>query len=94
MRVESAVLKIRLTPRGSKSEILGWEGDTLRVKVTAPPVEGAANKACVELIASALGVKRGQVSIVSGEKSRGKVLRVEGMTEQDIRSALEAIGAR
>jgi uncharacterized protein len=84
-----ATVKIRLTPRGSKNEVLGWEGDTLRLKVAAPPVEGAANKACIELIAEKLGVKRGQVSIVSGDKSRNKVIRISGMTDGDVRNALE-----
>ena len=81
-------LKIRLTPRGSRNEILGWEGDTLRVKITAPPVEGAANKACVEFIADGLGIKRGQVSIISGDKSRDKVLKITGMSEEAVRKAV------
>lgn len=79
------IFKIRLTPRGSRNEILGWEGDTLRVKVTAPPVEGAANKACVEFLADRLGVKRAQVSIVAGDKSRDKTLKVNGLTADDVR---------
>ena len=78
-------LKIRLTPRGSRNEILGWEGDTLRVKITAPPVEGAANKACVEFLAGRLGIKRAQVSIISGEKSRDKTLSIIGLSDDDIR---------
>jgi uncharacterized protein len=82
-------LKIRLTPRGSKNEILGWEGDTLRVKVTSPPVEGAANKACVEFIAERLGVKRNQVSIVSGDKSREKILRISGLSQDDVRFRID-----
>ncbi|MDO8683876.1 MAG: DUF167 domain-containing protein [Armatimonadota bacterium] len=86
--MSDAILKIRLTPRGSKNEILGWEGDTLRVKVTAPPVEGAANKACVDFIAERLGIKRGQVSIVAGDKSREKTLRITGMSEDEVRSVL------
>jgi len=82
------LLKIRLTPRGSKNEVLGWEGDTLRVKVTAPPVEGAANKAVVELIAEKLGVRRGQVSIVAGEKSREKVISISDVSQDDIQNRL------
>ena len=81
-------LKVRLTPRGSKNEILGWDGDTLRVKVMAPPVEGAANKACVELIAQRLGIKRSLVTIISGEKSRNKTLRLDGVTTDQVRQAL------
>jgi len=80
-------LRIRLTPRGSKNEILGWDGDTLRVKVTAPPLEGAANKACVEFIAQRLGVRRSQVTIVAGEKSRDKVLRLAGVTSAQVKEA-------
>jgi uncharacterized protein len=83
-------LKIRLTPRGSRNEILGWEGNTLRVKITAPPVEGAANKACIEFIADKLGLKRAQVSIVSGDKSRDKILKIVGLTDQDVRKAIAA----
>ena len=80
-----SVLRIRLTPRGSKNEILGWDGDTLRVKVTAPPVEGAANKACVEFVAECLGVKGAQVTIAAGKKSRDKVLRLAGVTIERVR---------
>jgi len=82
------ILNIRLTPRGSKNEILGWDGDTLRVKVTAPPLEGAANKACVQLVAQRLGVKRSQVTIVAGDKSRNKILRLTGVTIDEARQAL------
>ena len=83
------ILRIRLTPRGSKNDVLGWEGDTLRVKVTAPPVEGAANKACVDLIAQRLGIKRSQVAIASGEKSRDKLLRLTGVTDERVRERLK-----
>ena len=86
--MSDVLLKIRLTPRGSRNEILGWDGDTLRVKVTAPPVEGAANRALVEFIAAKLGVKRGQVSIASGEKSREKMIRVCGMNQDEVRAIL------
>ena len=81
-------LSVRLTPRGSKNEILGWDGDTLRIKVTAPPVEGAANKACVEFVAECLGVKRSQVAIASGEKSRDKLLRLTDVTNEQVRQRL------
>ena len=79
-------IRVRLTPRGSKNEILGWDGDTLRIKVMAPPVEGAANKALVEFLAEKFGVKRGQVSIVSGERSREKTLRIVGLRRDEIRA--------
>jgi uncharacterized protein len=86
--MSDCILKIRLTPRGSRNEVLGWESDTLRVKITAPPVEGAANKACVEFIAERLGVKRAQVSIISGEKSRDKILRISGLNGENVRAII------
>jgi uncharacterized protein (TIGR00251 family) len=80
-----ARLKVRVTPRGSKEEVIGWKGDALAVKLTAPPVEGAANKACVDFLAKVLGVKRSQVTLVSGEKSRDKSFEIEGLSDQEIR---------
>ena len=79
------MLKVRLTPRGSRDEVLGWDGDTLRIRVTAPSVEGAANKALTEFVAERLGVRRGQVSIVSGGKSREKVLRLADVADLDLK---------
>ena len=77
-------LHIRVTPRGSKNEILERHGDTIRIKITAPPVEGAANKACMEFVANQLGIKRSQVTIVAGEKSRDKILLISGITPEDV----------
>ena len=56
--------------------------------MTAPPVEGAANRTCADLLATALGVKRRQVRIVSGEKSRTKVVEIEGIGIEDFRRVL------
>ena len=81
---------MRVTPRGSRNEIIGWRGNILSVKLTAPPVEGAANKSCVEYLAEALGVKRSQVRLISGEKSREKLLEIEGLTESDVRIRVDA----
>ena len=83
-----ARLKVRVTPRGSKEEVIGWKGDVLAVKLTAPPVEGAANKACTEFLSKTLGVKRAQVTLISGEKSREKVFEIDGLDESAIRARL------
>ena len=64
------LLKLHVTPRGSKNEITGWRNDVLCVKLTAPPVEGAANAAVIKFMADALDVRRSQVELISGEKSR------------------------
>jgi uncharacterized protein len=71
---------VRVQPRASRSEIVGVHGDAMKIRLSAPPVDGAANEALVELIANALGVGRRAVRIVSGESSRSKVVEVEGVT--------------
>ena len=86
----SARLRVHVTPRASKNEPVGWREEALSVRLTAPPVEGAANKACVDFIAELLGLKRSQVRIVSGEKSRDKVLEIEGLTDSEVRSRVDA----
>lgn len=85
---EVATLRVRLQPRASKNEVLGWHEGVLRVRLTAPPVEGAANKALVDFIASCLGVKRGDVSITSGLKSREKTLEIAGWSAEELASRL------
>jgi uncharacterized protein (TIGR00251 family) len=83
-----ALLKVHITPRGSKNEITGWRGEVLCVKVTAPPVEGAANAAVLDFLADALGIRKSQVALVKGEKSREKMLRITGLTEDEVRTRL------
>lgn len=78
------LLKLHVTPRGSRDQVSGWRGDVLCVKITAPPVEGAANAAVIKFVAKTLGVKKGQVELVSGEKSREKTLKISGMDTEEI----------
>ncbi|MEN6355477.1 MAG: DUF167 domain-containing protein [Armatimonadota bacterium] len=81
-------LKLHVSPRGSKNEITGWRDDVLYVKITAPPVEGAANAAVVKFLADALKIKKSQVELVSGEKSREKVVKISGLSETEIRNRI------
>jgi uncharacterized protein len=83
-----ALLKLHVTPRASRSEITGWRGDALCVKITAPPVEGAANEAIPKLLADALGLRKSQIELVSGGKSREKTVKVTGVSESDLRARL------
>jgi uncharacterized protein (TIGR00251 family) len=76
---------VRVQPRASRTEVVGLHGDVLKVRLAAPPVEGAANEALLELLADALGVPRRSVRLVSGEASRGKVVEVDGVTVENIR---------
>ena len=81
----SVELRVHVQPRASRSEVVGWREGTLAVRLTAPPVEGAANRACREFLADALGVRRADVELVSGEKSREKRFRIQGLTEAALR---------
>jgi len=69
---EGVVLSVRLQPRAAKNEISGIVGDTVKVKVSSAPVEGAANEACRHVLAKAMGIGKGRVQIISGLKSRHK----------------------
>jgi uncharacterized protein (TIGR00251 family) len=79
---------VRLTPRAARDEITGWEGAVLRVRVTAPPVEGRANQALVKLLAKALSVPKGSVRIAGGERARDKRVAIEGLDAGTVRSRL------
>lgn len=89
MAEETLTLSIRVQPRASCNEIVGWKEGTLCVRLTAPPVDGAANRAVVEFMAGQLGLKRHQVTLVAGEKSRDKVLRLDGLTQEEMAARLE-----
>jgi uncharacterized protein len=80
----SVRFSVRVQPRAARSEIVGLHGDALKVRLSAPPVDGAANVALVELLADALGVPRRCVRIVSGATSRGKVVEVDGVNVDNI----------
>lgn len=69
---------MRVTPRAARDEVVGWEGGILRVRVTAPPVDGRANRAVLALVAETLGVPRSSVLLVRGERGRDKLVRVVG----------------
>ena len=85
---DHAILRVHLTPRGSRNEVCGLRKGVLYVKLTAPPVENAANKALVEFVADLLGVRKSDVEIISGHRSREKTLRVSGVTQAGVAARL------
>jgi uncharacterized protein len=76
---EGVIFNIHVQPRASRCEICPPKEGELRLRLTSPPVEDAANKQCVELIAKALGIAKSRVSIKAGAKSRHKTVKVEGV---------------
>jgi len=71
---------VKVQPRARRNAVVGAVGEALKLQVTAPPEDGRANEAVVELLAGTLGVKRRQVEIVAGATSREKVVRVRGVS--------------
>jgi uncharacterized protein (TIGR00251 family) len=86
---ESVTFSVHVQPRASRNELCGIMGEAIKVRLTSPPVEGAANRLCIEFFAALLHLAKSKVTIVSGEKSRLKTLRIRGATAQDIRTLLE-----
>lgn len=83
-----AGVKLRIVPNARRSEIVGEYGESVKVKVAAPAVDGKANAALLEFLAEKLGVAVRAVTLVAGEKSRDKVITVEGMRLEEVRRRL------
>jgi uncharacterized protein (TIGR00251 family) len=86
--VADAQIEVRLRPRGHRDELIGVEDGVLLARVTAPPVDGRANEALRRLIAKRVGVAPSRVAIVRGQKSREKLVRVEGADQTALLAAL------
>ncbi len=86
-------IRVRLAPRSARDQIAGWQDDVLRVRVTAPPVEGRANAALERLLARALGVPKSDIRVVAGGHSRDKTVTIAGMSREDVVSRLVDAGA-
>ncbi len=76
---DSLIINIKVEPRSSKSGIAGIYGDGLKVKLTSPPVEGRANKELIEVLAKEFGIKKKDVEIISGKKSKNKIVKLIGV---------------
>jgi uncharacterized protein (TIGR00251 family) len=83
----AVTFEVRVAPRASRNRVIGVQDGALKVALTAPPVDGAANEALTKLIAKALGVAKSDVEILRGDRARVKLLRVHGVRAADVRSA-------
>jgi uncharacterized protein (TIGR00251 family) len=81
---DGVLLAIKLQPRASKNEIGAPLGDELKIKVTAPPVDAAANQALIELLAEKLDCARGRVELIRGQTSRHKTVKLHGFTPEEV----------
>ena len=86
----ACTLELKIIPNAPRDELAGWLGDALKVKVHAPALEGRANDALLDFLAEKLGVSRRAITLIRGEKSRHKVVRLEGVTLAQVKSCLPA----
>ena len=84
-----AVISVRVVPRSSMNQIVAKEGGVFKVKLKAPPVEGAANKSLRQFLAKRLGVPKSNVEIISGARSRTKTVQIYGLEMKDVDRILE-----
>ncbi|MBZ5648441.1 MAG: DUF167 domain-containing protein [Acidobacteriia bacterium] len=84
----SVTFAVKVHPRAKKNAVAGELGEALKIALTAPPVEGRANEACIEFLAEILRVPRASVSIAAGQSSRNKVIRVRGLTAAQVEERL------
>jgi uncharacterized protein len=82
-------LKVKLQPRASINEIIGFKEGMLWLRLTAPPVDNKANIALIEFLADELNIKKSEIQLVSGAKSRIKLIEINGITEPEIMSKIK-----
>ena len=85
-------IAVRVQPRASRNEIVGLHGSELRIRLTAPPVDGAANDALIVFLAGELGLARSDLTLVSGSSSRSKVVSARGITPAEAAQRLRVEG--
>jgi uncharacterized protein (TIGR00251 family) len=85
----AVTLSIRIQPRASRNEIITMEGGGIKVRLTAPPVDNAANEALIRFLADTLSLSKSQVEILSGHTSRDKVIRISGMDRAEAERVLK-----
>ena len=83
-----AAFPVRVVPRASKNEISGRHGEAVKVRLTAPPVEGAANEALIGFLSEILEVRKSQIEILSGQAARDKIVCVVGLMPQEVEARL------
>lgn len=84
----STALQLHVLPRAGRTEIVGWHGDAVKIKLKAPPVDGAANQELIRFLAKQIGVPRSSVRIASGITGRRKRVAVEGVSQDELLAAL------
>lgn len=88
MATPSSLLAIKAVPNAAKSEVVGWLGDALKIKLKAPPVDGKANAELRRFLAETLGLPKAAVTLATGETARQKRVQIEGLTLEEVRERI------
>jgi uncharacterized protein (TIGR00251 family) len=87
----SCTLPVKVTPNAPRNAVAGWVGDAVKIKIHAPPIEGRANDALCEFLAELLDLPGRHVSLVRGDTSRQKLIRIEGLTLDQVNARLRPV---
>jgi uncharacterized protein (TIGR00251 family) len=82
----SCRISVKVVPNASQDELVGWLGESLKIRISAPPTDGKANERLCEFVAERLGLSRGAVSLVSGASSRQKILSITEISLEELNS--------
>ncbi len=85
---DGVILRLHIQPGAKKTEVAGEHGEALKIRLSAPPVDGKANACLIEFLAKQLGVAKSAVELLSGDTSRAKRVRVDGVTANDVTAKL------
>ncbi len=88
----ACTLELKTIPNAPRNEIIGWLGDALKIKIHAPALEGRANDALLEFLAAEFNLPRRNVMLIRGDKSRHKVVRLDGVTLTEVKARLAGVG--
>jgi len=91
---DGIIINLHVQPRASKNEICGIQDKALKIRLTSPPVDGAANKLCCEFLAKLFGVSKSSVELVSGETSRHKRVRITGADPLQLDKIITSINSK
>lgn len=86
---EGVTFNVKVVPRSSRTEVVSFSGSELKLKVKSPPIDGQANDEIISFIASCLGVKTSNVTIVKGKYAAKKIIHVKGATGEDLKNAFK-----
>ena len=87
--MQSARVTVYVQPRAAKTETAGLHDGCIKIRIAAPPADGAANRALMEFVAQRLGIAKSRVRLIAGESSRRKVIEIDGVSQEAVAAALQ-----